>query len=276
MSVIRSSWNSRGVMVSVVKSGRKLLASIHDVTPHHAARLDRLVPLVEGIVGAGRYALLVVPDFHRKGVLTAAPAFARRLRDWADAGCEIFLHGFTHLDESEHEDAAMRLKAQRMTAGEGEFLGLSYDDASGRLREGRAMVEDIIGRPVTGFIAPAWLYGEDSLRAIAAQEFALVEDHFRVWQPETGRVLTKGPVVTYASRSPMRLASSLLWSRIATLLLSRARAVRFAVHPHDVDSAALISEITRALTAFARSHSPAHYADLVEAHMPHSLRAEPV
>ncbi|MGQ2930570.1 MAG: DUF2334 domain-containing protein, partial [Sphingopyxis sp.] len=67
-------------------TARRLLASIHDVTPVHAERLDRLVPIVEAIVGPGRCALLVVPDFHRQGLLTGDPKFARRLRGWADAG----------------------------------------------------------------------------------------------------------------------------------------------------------------------------------------------
>ncbi len=241
---------------------RRLLASIHDVTPVHAARLDRLVPMVEAAVGRGRYALLVVPDFHRQGALTGDPQFGLRLRGWADAGCEIFLHGFTHLDESDHGGIAARWKASRMTAGEGEFLGLSTRDAEARIAEGRDMVEQALGRPIAGFVAPAWLYGDDSLAALAAQNIRLIEDHFRVWNPQNSRVLARGPVVTYASRSRGRVASSILWSRLATTLLARAATVRLAVHPHDVDSPDLMREIARALAAFARSHRPSAYADL--------------
>jgi len=242
---------------------RRLLASIHDVTPIHAARLDRLVPIVEAALGAGRYALLVVPDFHRRGRLIGDPQFESRLRGWADAGCEIFLHGFTHIDESSHSGAAARWKASRMTAGEGEFLGLSTSDAEARIAEGRDMIEQLTGRPIAGFVAPAWLYGEDSLVALAAQNVRMVEDHFRVWNPQTSAVLARGPVVTYASRSRVRIASSILWSRLATGLLARASTVRLAVHPHDVDSPRLLREIARALSVFARSHRPSAYADLL-------------
>lgn len=244
-------------------TSRRLLASIHDVTPYHLDRLDRLVPIVEQTVGAGRYALLVVPDFHRSGLIRDNIAFARRLRSWSEAGCEIFLHGFTHLDDVQHTSRAARLKAERMTAGEGEFLGIGYSEAATRLEQGQTMLEDMIGAPVAGFIAPAWLYGPDSLKAIADRGFTLVEDHFRVWNPQTGTVLARGPVLTYASRSPMRLASSLLWSRLATIALARAKTVRFAVHPHDVDSPALIHEITRALGVFSASHWPSAYRELV-------------
>jgi predicted deacetylase len=243
-------------------TARRLLASIHDVTPFHAARLERLVPLVEEALGPGRYALLVVPDFHRQGLLTGDPRFARRLRGWAEAGCEIFLHGFTHVDESRHAGVAARWKASRMTAGEGEFLGLSTREAEVRILEGRDMIEQLTGRPIAGFVAPAWLYGEDSLAALAAQNIRLIEDHFRVWNPQNSAVFARGPVVTYASRSRARIASSILWSRLATILLARASTVRLAVHPHDVDSPRLMREIARALAAFARSHQPAAYADL--------------
>ena len=242
---------------------RRLLASIHDVTGVHAERLDRLVPVVEAAVGPGRFALLVVPDFHKRGLLTGDPAFGRRLRGWADAGCEIFLHGFTHIDESEHAGAAARWKASRMTAGEGEFLGLSTQEAEARIAEGRDVVEQLTGRPIAGFVAPAWLYGEDSLAALAAQNIRMIEDHFRVWDPQNSMVFARGPVVTYASRSGARIASSILWSRLATVLLARASNVRLAVHPHDVDSPRLMREIMRALSVFARSHRPSAYADLV-------------
>ena len=243
-------------------STRRLLASIHDVTPYHLDRLERLVPLIEEVVGKGNFALLVVPDFHRAGRLDHNTEFARRLRGWADDGCDIFLHGFTHLDDSKHNSIGASLKARKLTAGEGEFLGLSYYDASRKLIDGRRMVEDIIGRPVTGFIAPAWLYSTDTVRAIAHQGFTLCEDHFRVWNPQDAKVHARGPVVTYASRSPSRLLSSLLWSRIATVVLSRANVVRFAVHPNDVDAPELVAEISRALRAFGRSHVPSSYRRL--------------
>ncbi len=267
-AVIRSQWRQRGMTIAdqrpvfKMSQPRRLLASIHDVTPAHADRLDRLTPLVERHAGRGCFALLVVPDFHGRAPLRAGSPFAARLRAWAGAGCEIFLHGFTHRDDMAHTSFATRMKASRMTAGEGEFLGLGYSEARRRLIGGRALVEDIVGGPVAGFIAPAWLYGAGSRRAIADLGFPLAEDHFRVWRPASGEVLTRGPVVTYAGRSRIRLQGSLLWSRIASFALRRMPVVRLAVHPHDADSPALLEEIDRALGAFVRSHQPDRYASL--------------
>ena len=242
---------------------KRLLLSIHDVTPAHEGRIARLEALLERHAGAARHAMLVVPDFHGDWPISAHAAFRRWLRERAEAGVEMFLHGWSHRDDSRHAGAADRWKATMMTAGEGEFLGLDEAEAGRRLREGRALVEDIIGRPVAGFIAPAWLYGEGAMAAIAAEGFALAEDHMKVWRPADGRVVSRGPVVTYASRTPARLASSLMVSRTATWALRPLRDLRLAVHPGDADSPPLMAEIERSLKSYMRRRTPARYAELL-------------
>jgi uncharacterized protein len=241
---------------------RRLLASVHDVTPVHSGRLDRLVPLMERCVGAGNFALFAVPDFHGEGLIGSNRDFSARLRGWSDAGCEVFLHGFFHRDSSVHQGAFTRLKAHHLTAGEGEFLGLDYATASRLLADGRKRVEDVIGRSVAGFVAPAWLYSANALRAVADLGFPLAEDHFKVWEPKTSNILTRGPVITYASRTPTRLLSSLAWSRLAGVVLKPSQVVRIGIHPHDMDAPKLIREIARTLRHFVSSHVPSQYAEL--------------
>lgn len=206
--------------------------------------------------------MLVTPDFHGAWPLAAHPGFRTWLRGQADRGVEIFLHGQRHLDDSAHDRALTRWKAGVMTAGEGEFLGLDHAEAARRMRDGRAELEDIIGRPVAGFVAPAWLYGPGALTAMAEQRFALAEDHFRVWRPTDGAVLARGPVITYATRTPARLASSLAVSRAATLGLGWLPNLRLAVHPHDADSPAVMAEIERALKRHLSHRRASRYADL--------------
>ena len=244
------------------RRAKRLLLSVHDVTPAHDARIARLTEVIERNAGPARFAMLVVPDFHGEWPIGRFPAFQHWLRGRAEAGIEIFLHGWLHLDASRHQDAVSRLKAGMMTAGEGEFLGLDQAEATRRLRDGRALIEDVIGRPVAGFIAPAWLYGPGAMAAIAAEGFALAEDHFKVWRPADGRILAKGPVVTYATRTPARMLSSLAVSRGATLALGALPNLRLAVHPGDADSPVVMGEFERALKAHLRGRRPARYADL--------------
>jgi predicted deacetylase len=241
---------------------KRLILSIHDVTPAHEDRIRRLIALIERHAGAHRYAMLVVPEFHGDWPIAQFPDFQRWLRGLAEAGVEMFLHGWSHRDDAVHQGAADRGKATMMTAGEGEFLGLDLAEAKRRLRAGRALLEDVVGGPLAGFVAPAWLYGEGAMRALAEEGFALAEDHMKVWRPADGTVVARGPVITYASRTPARLASSLMVSKGATLALGWMRDLRLAVHPADADCPPLVNEIDRALGVHQRRRAAGRYADL--------------
>lgn len=241
---------------------RRLLASIHDVSPRFEREVDQLAERLSGHLGTGRFAMLVIPDHWRSAPLAGNAAFQARLRGWADMGIEMFLHGWCHKDETPATEGLAGFKGKHMTAGEGEFLNLPYEQARARMVEGRALVEDILGRPVTGFIAPAWLYGEGAHRALDELGFALAEDHMKVWRPGSGEVLAKGPVITWASRSKARIRSSLWFSALARQALPLTRTVRVAVHPGDTTVPALLTSIDRTLAGFARTHRPSRYAGL--------------
>jgi uncharacterized protein len=238
---------------------RRLLASIHDVGPKFEAHVDILVGRLERHVGTAKFAMLVVPDHWDEAPLSAAPAFQAKLRRWADAGVEMFLHGWRHRDDAPTKGFAQK----HMTAGEGEFAGLSAADASARIAAGRKSVEDAIGRPVAGFIAPAWLYSPGALDAVRNAGFALAEDHMKVWQPVTGHVVGRGPVITWASRSPGRIRSSLMVAAAARVLPQALPTARIAVHPGDVTVPALLASIDATFARFASTHVPSRYADLI-------------
>jgi predicted deacetylase len=241
---------------------KKLLLSIHDVTPRFDATVERLYDRLCRLTGTNRMAMLVVPDHWGEAPLAKDPGFGAKLRAWADQGVEIFLHGWFHKDDSRHAGASASFKARHMTAGEGEFLGLSREEAQRRLCEGRKLVEDVIGRPVSGFVAPAWLYGEGAKQALRDEGFAMAEDHLRVWRPEDGAVLARGPVISWASRSASRRLSSRAFAALARTALKPLPVVRIALHPGDARYDSLLASIDRTVKSFARSHLPARYADL--------------
>ena len=238
---------------------RRLLASIHDVGPKFEGAVDQLVDRLERYVGAANFAMLVVPDHWDEAPLSAAPAFQAKLCRWADAGVEMFLHGWRHRDDAPAKGFAQR----HMTAGEGEFSALSAADASARISDGRKIVEDAIGRPVAGFIAPAWLYSPGALDAVRDAGFALAEDHMKVWQPTSGKVVARGPVLTWASRSPGRIRSSLMVATAARTLPQALPTARIAVHPGDVTVPALLNSIDATFARFAATHRVSRYADLL-------------
>lgn len=241
---------------------KRLLASIHDVGPRFESEVDFLVDLYTRLLGGPHFAMLVVPDHWGMAPLSQSPAFNARLRQWADAGVEMFVHGWFHRDSAEHSGLT-RWKAKAMTASEGEFLGLSQADAERRMADGKALVEDIIGREATGFIAPAWLYGPGARAALRESGFALAEDHWRVWRAADDTPLAKGPVITWASRSKPRIASSLAVAAVARKTFHALPVARIAVHPGDRHVPALVTSIEATVGAFASRRTAGRYADLL-------------
>ena len=241
-------------------SRRLLLASIHDVSPRFEREVCELVERLTPHVG-DRIAMLVVPNHWGDAPIVPGSPFAARLRRWGDSGIEIFLHGYFHRDTCVHQHAADRARARLMTAGEGEFLGLDREAAGARIIEGRALLEDVTGRPIAGFVAPAWLYGRGAIEALSDCGIPLAEDHWRVWSPASGHQLARGPVITWASRTRLRLASSLLAA--ATLRRVPMTVLRVGMHPPDVRQPSLLQSIERTLNSALRSREPASYAELM-------------
>ena len=239
---------------------RLLLASIHDVSPRFENEVDRLLDLLAPHVGA-RLAMLVVPNHWGDAPIVPGSPFAGRLRSWAEQGIEMLLHGFTHRDDAQHAGPADRMRARFMTASEGEFLGLSKDEAATRIADGRALIEGIIGRPVDGFVAPAWLYGEGAREALAEAAIPLAEDHLRVWSPATGTELAWGPVITWASRTRVRQLSSL--AAAAALRHAPLEVLRVGVHPPDVRHPALVDSIAATFRAARRTRRAGRYGELL-------------
>jgi len=243
-----------------------LLASIHDVGPRFESEVDRLADLIGSVLGGPKFAMLVVPDHWGLAPLGEAAAFRARLRAWAGQGVEMFVHGWYHRDSAEFTGAEhsglASFKARHMTAGEGEFLGLPEAVAAQRMADGKALIEDAIGGPVAGFIAPAWLYGPGARAALRTAGFALAEDHMRVWDARTDETLATGPVVTWASRSVGRQLGSLAVAALARTAFHGMKVARVAVHPGDTTVPALMDSIGRTFASFARRRPAGRYGDL--------------
>ena len=234
-----------------------LLVSIHDVGPKFAGEIDRLVDLVGARTGAGRFAMLVVPDHWGEAPIARDTAFRTRLRAWAEAGIEMFVHGWSHRDP-----APRGFAARHMTAGEGEFSALGREEALRRMLAGRAVVEEATGRAAAGFVAPAWLYSNGAIAALGEAGFALAEDHLRVWRPADGNILARGPVITWATRTPLRKASSLFAASVLRRL--PLATMRLAVHPADTKDSATLASIDKSLAILLRSRRAGRYQQLLQ------------
>ena len=74
-------------------------------------------------------------------------------------------------------------------------------------------------------------------------------------------------MITWATRSRARQASSLAWAALARRVLGASAAVRIGVHPGDIESAPVRASIAATIGHFAARRSRQRYADLL-AHLP--------
>ena len=224
--------------------------SLHDVSPAWEAEVE--LALERAHAHGVRPALLVVPDFHGEAPLPAHPAFCERLRALQSDGHEIYLHGYYHRARTWKDRAtstssgglaarARYLFAQKVVSGgEAEFSDVSRDEALKRLDEGERVLRDA-GLSISGFVAPAWSMPPWVLTLLGDRGYTFAEDHTRVYDP-AARQSRASLVLNYASRTPVRLLSSVAWCRIARPA-RRLLPARIAIHPADMRFALLRTEL---------------------------------
>lgn len=209
--------------------------------------------------GVSRTSLLVIPDHHHKGCIDADPAFSAWLRVAVDQGHEAVLHGYYHLRSSkDHEGFATRLITRSYTAGEGEFYDLDFKEASTLLRAGREALErcgvkteGLRTTPVgfndlkpDGFVAPAWLLGEEAERAVKAEGFRYTTRISTIIDFRSGTTHSARSMV-YSVRAGWRRVMSLFWNEMLFHALRNKPLLRIGLHPPDWEHEAIRRHILK-------------------------------
>lgn len=226
----------------------KVHVSLHDVSPAFSSEVDAAIELCEtfGI----KPALLVVPNHHRHAPLEDDVAFVEGLQSLQTRGFELFLHGFYHRSDPSQGRGLRGLFRQKVvSAGEAEFAALDEREGSARLDRGIALMDDL-GLRVDGFVAPAWSFSPWLLPALKKRGIRYTEDHLRIYDPTTDRV-RPSLVLNFATRSYGRLASTVLYCRIARPL-GALLPTRVAIHPGDMRSPIARREVASLLAWAAK------------------------
>lgn len=227
---------------------RTLVVSIHDVSPQTQ---DRTQAILDDLArtGCAGVSLLVIPDHHHRGRIDETTGFA----DWILArqaeGHETVLHGYFHKREKTgRESLRKRLVAEHYTAGEGEFLDLGREAALERLRRGIQAFERCgLGIP-PGFIAPAWLLGNEALEAVRMAGFDYTTRIGEVIDLRSGRRHGSRSLV-WSVRAGWRRLASLAWNHGLLASASRGPLLRIGIHPPDWDHAAIRNQILASIRA---------------------------
>jgi predicted deacetylase len=225
---------------------RALVVSIHDVAPSTRAKVEKILASLAGR-GVHTCSLLVVPDYHRLGRSLADRSFCSWLQALAANEHEIVIHGFFH-QRTRHRDENARAKivTRIYTADEGEFFDLDYAEAFRLIRKAQEDFKTHDFHP-TGFIAPAWLLGEEAERAVIDAGMSYTTTLRTVRDFDGARTIPSQSLV-YSVRSGLRRISSLAWNRSLFRRLTSNPLLRLGIHPPDIDRAAIwkqIGEIVR-------------------------------
>jgi predicted deacetylase len=236
----------------------KVHVSLHDVSPAFADEVEMAIALAaeHGV----RPTLLVVPNFHGRWPLADHPSFVHRLQELAALGHEIYLHGLLHQSRGRiPKDLPLSERARWYFAQHGasnheaEFSDVTPEEAAARLAEGEGALASA-GLTVEGFVPPAWSMPPWLVPLLAARGYRFCEDHTRVYDPAMGRSRISA-VLNYATRTPARLVSTLLYCR-AVLPLVRTLPARIAIHPADMHYRLIRNELARLFDRCAGRFAP--------------------
>ena len=254
----------------MIWQGRKLgfVVSYHDLAPHSWNACRLFLDDMRSI-GVERVSLLVVPQWHGGADTDENAEFAAWLRECADQGHEITLHGYTHLADSIDGGLLQQFMGNIYTAREGEFYQINYEDAFNKLQRGRDMFGRM-GLSTRGFVAPAWLLSPDARRALidSGFEFTTYWGNIEALQQ---RITINAPTLTFSCRTRLRRIISKRWVKLWKYYNYNAPVLRLAVHPVDLK----YPRVRDMLVALARealeTRQAMTYADITDGCAPRKI-----
>jgi predicted deacetylase len=211
---------------------RWLCVSLHDVAPATWPDCRKVLDAVREVADIP-LTLLIVPAYH--GQCSALPEFEHAISAQLAAGHELALHGYFHLDPHVPSDLTDWMRRRIYTAGEGEFCGLSEDEARERLTLGARWFA-ANGWPMAGFVAPAWLLSSGAWRAVRAWDGLQYTSTLTklIVLPEAHAI--RAPCLTYSVRSAWRRPTSIVWNTLLARVTHDSQVLRLGLHPRDSES----------------------------------------
>ncbi len=238
-----------------------LIVSVHDVAPMTRVAVERIlkdlsrhhVPVCS---------LLVVPNYHHRGLSTDDRGFVRWLQDLETQGHEIVIHGYFHQRPRRNgESLQKRFFTRTYTSDEGEFYDLDYEEALRRITQARS---EFAGAGLTprGFIAPAWLLGPDAERAAAEAEMEYTTRLTGIRDLRFGDNFPARTLV-YSVRSGWRRVASMVWNGALAHQLAGAPLARVSIHPPDLKHPEIWEQILRLTDRLLENRTATTYRDWI-------------
>ena len=206
--------------------------------------------------------LLVVPDYHHQGLFTRHRQFVSWLRRLEADGHEIAVHGYFHeRPRSPNESLGDKFLTRFYTKNEGEFYDLSYDEALRRITTARDEFR-AHGLKPRGFVAPAWLLGDEAERAARDAQMEYTTRLRTVCDLRSGEVFPARTLV-YSVHNNWRRALSRTWNAAMFRFLKSKPLLRISVHPHDYSHRAIWGQILDFVRTLSGERTATTYQDWI-------------
>ncbi|MGJ8523255.1 hypothetical protein R84981_001952 [Carnimonas sp. R-84981] len=212
-------------------SQQSFIVALHDIAPQTWQDYRPFVERMDAL-GNVRMSWLVVPDFHHQSATFEDPAFLDLLESRLAKGDELVLHGYYHCDDAPAPKTVRDYYMRRLYTYEGEFYPIDEQQARERLERG---IELFAQRrwPLDGFVAPAWLMGEGTRKALKELPFRYTSDpgHFYELPSFTAH---RVPTLVWSARAAWRRAMSKVVNDVSKWQYRQLPTIRMGLHPIDM------------------------------------------
>jgi predicted deacetylase len=233
-----------------------LLVSLHDVSPLTVDDCRRAADMLYQLgVSAADLTVFVIP--HHEGVTTIdahAPTVAF-LRELADAGACLAMHGLTHRMPGRAWSPAGIIRAHVFARGQGEMYKCDAADTTRRLEEGMALLRRAgLSEATRAFVPPAWQLSPAGREVVERAGF----DFYEMFGGIVHRNgLRARRLIGWGSLNAVEAMATAIW---ADMQSRRSPAdTRLAIHPADMRRPRQTHAVQRTLQRLLPRMRPMNY-----------------
>src|SRR6184192_4441422 len=238
-----------------------LVVSLHDVAPHTQQITSTIISEL-GRHGVRVCSILVVPDYHHQGFFARHREFVAWLRGLEADGHEIVIHGYFHeRPPLKRESLYDKLLTRFYTRNEGEFYDLSYEEALRRITTARDEFR-AHGLKPRGFVAPAWLLGNEAEQAVRDAQLEYTTRLRSVCDLRSGSIFPARTLV-YSVHNGWRRGLSRSWNAALFHLLKTKPLLRISIHPPDYSQPTIWKQILGFIAATKSARTATTYQDWI-------------
>jgi len=238
-----------------------VVVSLHDVAPCTQQIASTIISELSAH-GVRVCSVLVVPNYHHEGLLARHREFVTWLRALEADGHEVVIHGYFHERPPQTKETLRdKFMTRFYTQNEGEFYDLGYEEALRRITTARDQFR-ALGLKPRGFIAPAWLLGNEAEQAVRDAEFEYTTPPRTVCDLRSESVFPARTLV-YSVHNTWRCALSRSWNAALFRLLKTKPLLRISIHPPDYSHPTIWRQVTGMIERAIGSRTATTYQDWI-------------